>query len=213
MSILNIRTPRTLLVLLASALFIAACGDFTAPSNEPEGSGPGYQSSLDSTGPGGEAAAKHEAGTAMTPSAESTVLSSLALATAQSNGFQCLAGAMPTVRQKMPTMTSISGRIETVRFTVDLYRWNPALNYGRGNWEFVRRKDGYRSAASAGGNLEVPYFSPAKWQIGGSALRDNSDDFSSVQRGYYYTTQEWYFWQNGASASLWNAAYGKWCLM
>jgi hypothetical protein len=104
-------------------------------------------------------------------------------------------------------MTSISGGIESTYFWTDLYKWNPQLRSGHGDWQLVARKGWYAGASNKNGKLPLTSgpLGTVYWSLNGGAISGNYDGWNNLAPGHY-TTMEYYRWQNGSTASRWNGA-------
>jgi hypothetical protein len=202
MSAVNSTIAHRVLPLLIAALLATGCSDSTGPVSEEPGDATSESPVADSAPARSQAASVSMAAT----SPGSTPTAALALATAYSKGFYCIPAGRAVV-QNMPNITSISGRIESTYFRAELYRWNPQLRYGHGDWQLVKDTGWYAGASDGSGNRPIaPYltYSSAMWMQSGRYV-GNSVTWSSLPSGYY-ATKEYYRWQNGWTASRWNGA-------
>ena len=121
-----------------------------------------------------------------------------ALATAYSNGFTCqnTSFAGRRVAANPPQMTSLSGRLETVQWSPDLYRWNGSAWYlydGSRPWYYAVSN---ATGTMYNGLLYGTWFSPQN-RVLLQAVYDN------LPAGHY-AVKDYFRWQNGAVRSVWS---------
>jgi hypothetical protein len=123
-----------------------------------------------------------------------------ALFTYQPQGFACRAGGQ--LQAFPPKMTSVSGGLETVWWSPDLYRWNGTT------WApYDTSKPWYWAVANGNGVVNQQY------TLGGTWFQPNnfsliSATFNNLPAGYYRVL-DYYAWSNGARASAWSPFLGS----
>jgi hypothetical protein len=120
-----------------------------------------------------------------------------AAATYRSNGFGCGNwGAGRQVNAYPPQMTSVSGALEMVYWSPDLYRWNGTT------WApYDTSKPWYYAAATSNGVVTQQLRFGAWFQPNDTPL--NFAIFRPLHSGYYAVV-DYYRWSNGASTSAWS---------
>jgi hypothetical protein len=120
-----------------------------------------------------------------------------AAATYQSNGFECLVGsAGRQVNAYPPKMTSVSGGLEKVEWSPDLYRWNGT------SWYLYDSSKPWYYAFATGNGLVYQQLRYGTWfQPNETPL--NFAIFRPLHSGYYAVVDH-YRWSNGATTSAWS---------
>lgn len=139
--------------------------------------------------------------------------SAATLGTATTRGFDC-SNSVATGRQVRaipPTMTSVSGGLEEVEWSPDLYRYNPATR----TWDLYATwhySDGVRFWYYAVANANGPQYNAQLYGTWFMRTEDHqalltsnvlSSAFSNLPSGYYAVLDR-YRWANGTTASLWS---------
>jgi hypothetical protein len=116
------------------------------------------------------------------------------LGTAWSSGFGCVAGGQ--LHAYPPQMTSISGGLEKVEWSPDLYRWNGTA------WALYNNsKPWYYAGATSNGTVYQQYRFGTWFQPNETPL--NIAIFGNLPAGYY-AVKDYYRWSNGATSSAWS---------
>jgi hypothetical protein len=124
------------------------------------------------------------------------------LGQAWAGSFNCLIGSWGRqVNVYPPQMTSISGGLEAVYWSPDLYRWNGS------NWVlYDGSKPWFYAFANSNGTVYQSLLY-STWFTKGSNAAIISVNFGPLHPGYYRVFN-YYSWSNGASASSWSNTSG-----
>jgi hypothetical protein len=119
------------------------------------------------------------------------------------SNVQCFNGAQGrTVVAFAPsTMRSVTGSIEVVQWSSDLYRWTGTA------WALYDSRAGWLNAAANGNGLLSS--NGAIWNNASTGRQQNSWTYAYLPAGHYAIRQFFYWNYNGTQAAEWSGTYNN----